>query len=99
MGCNSSKIIKDLDDTGAGPNRTKRSPSPSRFRASVMMKRGPDGQAARLYQKHRKQEERLLGANGRLGQAKADTSITFDRLAERGVIDRDALKRASYMPK
>lgn len=91
MGCTPSKSFRSSADTEAKPNRSRAYTSPEESRGSAM----PDGQAARLHQKHKEREQRQCEDCS----ATANSSTTFNQLADRGVISKDALKRGSYVPK
>lgn len=92
MGCTPSKPVRGPENTEAMPNCPRDYTSPKQFRGSMMMGRVPDSQATHLHQNHGEDADCL-------GKATADSSTTFDQLADRGVISRDALKRGNYMPK
>lgn len=100
MGCTSSKQIRSeshRQDSDPIPEPHK---GTEPFSAGDKMPHEPNNQAARLFEreeamsKHRTANR--FSWEGRANEASIPT--TFEQLAARGVIDRDALKRVSYMP-
>ena len=100
MGCTSSKQIRPESRRQDSDPIPKPYKGTEPFRASAMVLREPNNQAARLFErekalnKHRTANR--FSWEGRANEASITTM--FDKLAARGVIDRDALKRGSYMP-
>ena len=70
---------------------------PTEFRASVMPERRSDRQAAQMYQTYQKlDKQRGMRAERRYsweGHPSEKVLTTFDQLADRGIIPKNALKR------
>lgn len=92
-----ASVMPERERSRESETTVPRYTGPTEFRASVMPERRSDRQAAQMYQTYQKlDKQRGMRAERRYsweGHPSEKVLTTFDQLADRGIIPKNALKR------